>query len=512
LLLLPLPPRAHRLNREDNSLESREGVSPAVNGSLVVDAVEGAVAMPQRTGWPLAKHLSLAFVIARRDSCIQTRRLVAILNPVDHDVHVVLRVRTRLEAVCSAVSSTRDEWTEEAAVSLKVVADHADGHPVNQSIVGNTIKIGEVVEVKKLNKLGHVGSASDSSEPICQESNILSSDGAVLCGSGAGLTALSLTLAEPEAQGRASLSSTVVRFSNEGSQVEMQLAEIGTGDDAICSSIERIASGNGRIHYLGQRTGRRVVVHGMLDSGWIDMMNLLLSKAEGRCTSNSSIVFISETLDLAHALTTAIRAAFVVGVDLGVVHAVEAFCDILADLGHFTQSLVGEHVCCVPVDGSIASEGDLVIAVVKSVVSSGSGTTDSAVLETSSCGTGEGETTYDIETLLEVRWLRESVLDNDLIILASMSIGDGNVAVAVSGSGARACAAHTSHASGSIVDSACSNSGWNQIDAEKGTIGRQSSLNIRYETQEDAGKRRRKILEAALYSVLRTLKKVFIRP
>lgn len=40
------------------------------------------------------------------------------------------------------------------------VADHTDGHPVDESIVCNTVKVGEVVEVKKLNKLGHVLAAS----------------------------------------------------------------------------------------------------------------------------------------------------------------------------------------------------------------------------------------------------------------------------------------------------------------------------------------------------------------
>lgn len=89
-------------------LEGWELVGPAVNRLLVVDTVEAGVAAPERTLGPLAKHLGLAGVGTRRNSGIETGRLVAVLDPVDHNLHVVLRVRSGLERVGSAVGGTGD--------------------------------------------------------------------------------------------------------------------------------------------------------------------------------------------------------------------------------------------------------------------------------------------------------------------------------------------------------------------------------------------------------------------
>jgi hypothetical protein len=131
----------------------------------------------------------------------------------------------------------------------------------------------------------------------------------------------------------------------------------------------------------------------MFDGRRVDMVNLLLGETEGRSAGDGSILLISEALDLAHALAATVRATLVVGVDLGVVHAVEAFGHVLANLGHLSESLVREHVCCVPIDGSVAGKNNIVVAVFEGVISGRGSSTDSAVLETSSCVAGERETT-----------------------------------------------------------------------------------------------------------------------
>jgi hypothetical protein len=67
---------------------------------------------------------------------------------------------------------------------------------------------------------------------------------------------------------------------------------------------------------------------------------LLLALSESWSASDNTIVDISIVLDLTLTLTSTIRAAVEVGIDL--LDAIQLGCQMLSDLCHFTKSLVGK--------------------------------------------------------------------------------------------------------------------------------------------------------------------------
>ena len=91
-------------------LECRKGISPAVDRRWVIDTLEvTAVAMPKGSRGPLAQKLGFPGVGTRRHSGIEARWSHTILDPVDHDFHVVLRIWAGLKIVDPAVGCARDQ-------------------------------------------------------------------------------------------------------------------------------------------------------------------------------------------------------------------------------------------------------------------------------------------------------------------------------------------------------------------------------------------------------------------
>jgi hypothetical protein len=66
--------------------------------------------------------------------------------------------------------------------------------------------------------------------------------------------------------------SAVVRLANDGREVEVELAEIGPGDNAISSAIQGIAGGDSFVNNQVQCTVGRVVVLNNLDDGREQML------------------------------------------------------------------------------------------------------------------------------------------------------------------------------------------------------------------------------------------------
>lgn len=552
---------------ENGHLESIKSVVPSSKGLGVVNTREAGVAVPERTRRPLAKHLGLTSIGTGGDGGVEAGRLVAVFNPVDHDLHVVLGVRTRLEGVGTAVSSAGDEVelvpvghilqglgvggvgvhgltdslpvvdgrgggdtgvgftvvvdhlatglleggeVDDGGLETVNVANHTDVHPVNQGVVGDVVKVLQVIDVEELHELGHVlaTGGGDAQSPgvsggvvlgvtIGQlsgdlprevgtlavrvvktvvdglgESNTLSGDAAVLGGLVASSAAFS-TLAEAKAQGGVVLFSAVVGLANDGGEVEVQHAKVSTGDNTIGTAVERVTGFNGSVDDLVKFARGRVVVHGVFNSGREDMVDLLLSKAEGRGTGNDTVIFISPALDLTHTLTTTIGTALVVGVNLLVAgETVETTGQGLGDLGHFTKSLVGEHVSSIPVDRAVAVEDDFIIAVGEGVVAGVGGAGGSTVLETASSIAGQGETTTtgNVETILEVGRSGQGVLHDNLVTLPGVGVGNSDIAVVV-GAGA-------THARAGIGDGVGSDGGGDQVDSQEGAVGRKGGLNI----------------------------------
>jgi hypothetical protein len=130
-----------------------------------------------------------------------------------------------------------------------------------------------------------------------------------------------------------------------------------------------------------------------------------------------AVVLTAIELNLIHSLATTVRASFVVGVDPGLTgQAVEVSGQCLTKSGHLTQGLVGEHVCGVPVDRSVAVQNHLVVTVAEDIVTCISSTRHRAVLQTAGCIAGEGVTTTatNIKPVLEVRRLGEAYLTTTL--------------------------------------------------------------------------------------------------
>lgn len=532
-----------------------------------MDTREAGVAGPEGTGRPLAEHLGLTSIGTGGDGGVEAGRLVAVLNPVDHDLHVVLGVRTRLEVVSTAVGSARDEVklvpvghllqglgvggvgvhgltdalpvvdgrggrdtgvgftmvvdhlttglleggeVDDGGLETVNVADHADVHPVHQGVVGDVIEVLQVVNIEELHELGHVLAAGggDAQSPGVSggivlrvtvgqlggdlprevgalavrvvetvvdglgKGNTFGGDAAVLGRLVAGSAAFG-ALAEAEAQGGVVLFSAIVGLADNRGEIEVQHAEVSTGNNAIGTAVERVTGFNGSVDDLVKLARGRVVIHGVFNGGREDVVDLLLSKAEGRGTGNNTVIFISPALNLTHTLTTTIGTALVVGVDLLVAgEAVEAAGQGLGDLGHLTQSLVAEHVCSIPVDRAVAVQNNFIVAVGEGVVAGIGGTRGSTVLETASSIAGEGETTTtgDVETVLEIRRSGQGVLYDNLVTLAGVGVGDSDVAVVV-GAGA-------AHARAGIGDSVGSDCRGDQVDAQEGAVRRKGGLNI----------------------------------
>ncbi|KAI6777491.1 hypothetical protein HG530_001436 [Fusarium avenaceum] len=115
------------------------------------------------------------------------------------------------------------------------------------------------------------------------------------------------------------------------------------------------------------------------------MKDLLLGESKSRGTGDNTVVLIAPSLNLAHPLSSTIGAAFVISIDLARAgHVIQLFGDVLSDLSHLAESLVGEHVGSIPVDGSVTQEELLVEAVVEGVVPSISSACNGTILESAS--------------------------------------------------------------------------------------------------------------------------------
>lgn len=79
---------------------------------MVILAAHGKVVDPLGTERENTQLLDLPALGAGSDSGIESLRLDAALNPIDHHRHVVLGVWARLERVCAAVGS----WDKENLV------------------------------------------------------------------------------------------------------------------------------------------------------------------------------------------------------------------------------------------------------------------------------------------------------------------------------------------------------------------------------------------------------------
>lgn len=356
----------------------------------------------------------------------------------------------RLAVVVDQLSARGLEGGEVGQGGLQAVevADHANVHPVDQGVVGDVVQVRQVVEVEQLDELGDVLTTGGGDVELVGasvvvvggvgvaevgtdlprevgtlavrgvktvvdglgNSNVLGGDGAVLLGGGAGLAALSLTLAEAEAERGAGGGSAVVGLADDGGQVEVELAEIGTGDDTVGTAVQRVASSNGGVDDLVEGAGLGEVAGDLLNGGRVDVVDLLLGEAEGRGTGDDTVILLTPALDLTHSLTATVGATLEVGVNLGVVgQGVESRSGGLSDLGELTESSVSESVGSIPVDGAVAVEDLLVVAVVEGVVAGRGGSGGGSVSETAGGvgGQGEASTTGKVPTVLEVAGVGE---------------------------------------------------------------------------------------------------------
>lgn len=104
---------------------------------------------------------------------------------------------------------------------------------------------------------------------------------------------------------------------------------------------------------------RRVVTQGLLSHARAQVVNLLLTVAQGGRTDCSAIKQIGEALELTPALAATLRTCLVVGVDL-IRDVEEVLSELLSQSGKLPVSLVAHHVDGLPVDGVISKEEDLV--------------------------------------------------------------------------------------------------------------------------------------------------------
>ena len=80
-------------------LERIKGVSPAVNRRCIIDTIKSTAISQSKRPVGNWHGICVSLIRSRLDSSIESRRLDAIHDPANHDVHVVLRVWARLERV-----------------------------------------------------------------------------------------------------------------------------------------------------------------------------------------------------------------------------------------------------------------------------------------------------------------------------------------------------------------------------------------------------------------------------
>lgn len=209
---------------------------------------------------------------------------------------------------------------------------HAFLHPANDCIVGNTVDVGQVVEVDLFEEFGdenatgrwnvigvlqylvsfsmlfllsisssdvtHLSSRAvvnsisirrvrtnlpreistltlrveDTIVDLLNNSNILSIDSAILgrCITTGG-PGVYVSLAKVVAERGAVYSGTVIGFTDDGAQVEMEHTEIGTGENTVSTAIQWVAGGDGGVDDFVDGAGCGVVFLGLLDHCWVHM-------------------------------------------------------------------------------------------------------------------------------------------------------------------------------------------------------------------------------------------------
>jgi hypothetical protein len=161
------------------------------------------------------------------------------------------------------------------------------------------------------------------------DGDTLGSNAAILSGCGGSLAAGQST--EPTGTA-AGAGGAVVRSADGAVEVELQLTEVRSRDDAIGSSVEGIASRDGQVDDLLELAGRRVVTKSLFNNVAGEMVNLLLPVAESRGTDSGTVELVCEPLDLTPSLTSTLGAALVVRVDL-VGNVEKVLGELLADDG-----------------------------------------------------------------------------------------------------------------------------------------------------------------------------------
>jgi len=190
-----------------------------------------------------------------------------------------------------------------------------------------------------------------------------------LCGNSAvllGLIAgaahnLSLALtAEAEAKAGSLCGVTVVWLSNSRVEIEVNLAQVRTSDDTVGLAVKRVTESDRLVDNLLKLARRRIIIESLLNDIGEQMVGLLLTVADGRCSNNGTIESVAEALDLTPTITTALGATLIVGVDL--VLGVEEVCGELAtDDSQLSYTLVSEHVESVVVKSAVCVERDSVV-------------------------------------------------------------------------------------------------------------------------------------------------------
>jgi hypothetical protein len=154
---------------------------------------------------------------------------------------------------------------------------------------------------------------------------------------------------------------------------------------------------------------------------------------------------------------------------------------MLSDLGHLSESLVREHVCRIPADGTVAEKEFLIETVVEGIVSAISGSCGSSVLEAASGISVERVATSacNIEPALKVFGIGEGILEVDCVTLAAVGIRDSDITVVVSIGTTLLWA--SSHAGTGVVDRRGHRDGrWDHIDSRR--VPLEGSAAFRFET------------------------------
>lgn len=364
---------------------------------------------------------------------------------------------------------------DELGNELAAVAVNVENPRIGGGVVlgGGIVKVGTGL-------IGEVGLATLAVLEAVQDSlgdlDTELGDGSVLSGRAGG--AAELALAEAETQAAAAAGRARVRGTDERADVEVELAEVRTGNDTIRLSVHGVAGVDGGVDNQGQLAGGRVVIEGLLDDVGGQVVDLLLSKAEGGSTDDDTVVVGTETLGLGPTLTATLGAGLVVGVDL-VGGGVEVLAELTADQHHLVDALVGHHVGVLPVDGAVGDEEDIVkgLSVEATVGQTGSRT----VHDTAGQRAAGGSTLIDIvgfatrgeETVLEVGRGRHPVGQGNGIVETNVGVVEGDGAVLDGSSGEEAGAGDGDVVIGSDADGA-------RVDgeAQDGSIGREDGLHV----------------------------------